>query len=504
MMSDPTTVDRTTVDELTGKLVLLIEEPRAWDQPALMHRQLAAKVKNYVRHIRSPEHRRPPSETIVRLVSAQSPGAGSLEFFARVSYELSKHDIAFEHQVGEDGLPVPIAPEGPVEQPTASPAAPPEPPPGRAPRQAPSEPPAPPEEAAARIDAPVPESDVEPAVEPESADEVAPEPDADWEPEVELEPDAEREPADEVAPGADLQAHPDFEHPAGEGWLPDFGESGGFDLLEDDAAETAEADPHLPDVPESSTEEAAETLGAKDMELEDWGAEITEAEDPEQAAELVDRLESLARPAEERPKYPPFFPEEEFGRDVPEIELRVGEDADEEDEVAVGVDLDSAIIETPSGKRIALDGADTSAGRDIDRADRRASPIRALGSALVSAAAGAVVWGLLSLPANQGAGLLAPAVAVMVGMSVRLRGGHSVWYRVVAGVSTLFGIILGSIFATLALTAKHSGGGLGTLATLVSDPGALLDAALTYFGFIDAGFAAVALYIAVRISIPKS
>ena len=53
-MSDATTVDQTTVDELTGKFVLLIKEERPWREPDLMHRQLAAKVKNYVRHIRSP------------------------------------------------------------------------------------------------------------------------------------------------------------------------------------------------------------------------------------------------------------------------------------------------------------------------------------------------------------------------------------------------------------------------------------------------------------------
>ncbi len=116
MMSDPNTVDGTTVDDVTGRLVLLIDERRPWHEPDLLHRQLAAKVKHYVRYIRSKEfkqeHGRPSQDTVVRLVVAEPPSESSVKFFERVSYELKKHGITFEHEVGqaETGLDIGEAP----------------------------------------------------------------------------------------------------------------------------------------------------------------------------------------------------------------------------------------------------------------------------------------------------------------------------------------------------------------------------------------------------------
>jgi len=130
MMSDSSSVDKTTVDELTGKLVLLVEEKRAWHETDLMHRQLAAKVKNYVRYVRSPEfssqHNQRPDQTIVRLISDQPPATSSVNFFARVAYELSKHGLSFEYQVGEFGTPAAVTPnaDAPVAPPPAAPPAP--------------------------------------------------------------------------------------------------------------------------------------------------------------------------------------------------------------------------------------------------------------------------------------------------------------------------------------------------------------------------------------------
>jgi len=444
MMSDPTTVDGTTVDELTGKLVLLIEEPRSWDDPAQMHRQLAAKVKNYVRHIRSTEHDRPPSETIVRLLTTESPAAATLQFFTRVSYELSKHGIAFEHQVGEDGLPEPITPEAEAATPGA--AAPPSPGPVA---PAPSDRVAGPE--------PSPADEAEGEIEESAAAEPARPADVDE--------DEREEPA--AASGADWL--PEFEPLDEEGWEPEIASR-----EEGEAAESTatESDPRTTEVP-------------PEAEVEEY----------------VDELESLARPDDERPKYPPFFPEEEFGRAVHQLELEAEDEGEEEEEL----DFATPVIETGSGKKILIEDTGLPDADELERVSKgeRPSLLRALGSALSSAVAGSIIWGLLALLADQSAAPLALAVALMVGMSVRVRGGHTVPFRIVSGVATLSGSVLGAAFASIALTAKHSGEGLGAVLALVTDPNGLLEAVLTYFSLIDVGFVAVALYIAVRIAVAK-
>jgi hypothetical protein len=97
------TVDGTTIDDLTGKLVLLIEENQPWQHVDVMNRELAAKVRAYVRYLRSSEfedeHDLRPSDCIVRLVSAERPGEATLELLERICYELGKHDIEFEYTV---------------------------------------------------------------------------------------------------------------------------------------------------------------------------------------------------------------------------------------------------------------------------------------------------------------------------------------------------------------------------------------------------------------------
>ena len=69
MMSEPSKIDRETFDELTGKLVLLIEESGPWSDMASTHRQLSAKARHYVRYIRSSDFAKNHDKLAVRLVS---------------------------------------------------------------------------------------------------------------------------------------------------------------------------------------------------------------------------------------------------------------------------------------------------------------------------------------------------------------------------------------------------------------------------------------------------
>lgn len=521
MMSDPTTVDGTTVDELTGKLVLLIEESRAWDETAHMHRQLATKVKNYVRHIRGPNYEHPPSETIVRLVTARAPAPVSFEFFSRVSYELSKHGVSFEHQVGEDGLPVPIAPEEGVATrtlpETSSRAAPPEVANEASPARLPDS--TAEAEAAAR----------EPAIDSVPAKEAPVD-------EAPLAQEVEEEPAWRVAEGEE-EEEGDRAAPVGELW--DSREPEGVDTDYEVPEETFEVETSGLE-PVSENREPWEVEGSdlepEPEEREAWEVETSALEpapaerepweqdeesavvedldhsfsgslpdfgpqDEEEVEELVSHLESLARPAEERPKYPPFFPEEEFGRAVPERDLVSGEAAEIE---FLDPDAESASLDTGSGKRIPREVPQApvvAVATRPNEADQGVS--RALGSALASAAAGAAAWGLLSIPADHGAGFLALVVGLMVGMSVRIRGRRSRIFGIIAGVVTVLGSALGAILATCVLTARHVEDGLSAVIGLFTDPGALGSALFLYYGWVDLAFAAVAVYIAARLAVAR-
>jgi hypothetical protein len=445
MMSDASSIDSTTVDELTGKLVLLIQEDRSWDEAGLMHRQLAAKVKNYVRYIRSPEfnaeHSQKPDNTIVRLVTEAQPPPVSLEFFTRVSYELSKHGLIFEHQVGEFGTPEPVTPVADTTTPPAA-SKPPTPatptaqaPPTPAPPVAPEPPAVEPVPAASGFDSDESESEVEAIdLQPTSLG-------ADSEPLP--------SPEDERAPESDV--------------VPEMA-GGEYDATEEDI----DALEYLLDV-ESDTEAAA--------------------------TPTADRV-GAAKEKEDLP-YPPYFPEEEFGRALTGVE-----DMDYMD-----ADAHTAVIETASGQRIKLE-VDPDDPSLSDVGLESPSLLRAIGGGVGAAIAGALVWGLLAVPAGQSAHPLAVVVGVMVGFSVRLRGnGRTAPFKVVAVLITLFGCALGAVLAAAALAAFDPALGLGGITGLpavFSDPNLLITSLRERLGALSLISLALALYVAFRISTPSA
>ncbi len=114
MLTEAIPVEATEIDELTGKLVLLIPENRPWHQVDQMHRELGEKVRAYVRYLRSPdfadEYDLGPSDAIVRLVSTEAPVEETLQLFDRIRYELAKHSIEFEVTVATDTMsPAPLS-----------------------------------------------------------------------------------------------------------------------------------------------------------------------------------------------------------------------------------------------------------------------------------------------------------------------------------------------------------------------------------------------------------
>jgi hypothetical protein len=571
MMSDPSSVDKTTVDELTGKLVLLIEEKRAWHETDLMHRQLAAKVKNYVRYVRSPDfsslHNQRPDQTIVRLISDQQPAAFSVNFFARVAYELSKHGLAFEHQVGEFGTPVAVTPnaDAPIAPPPT--AAPPVGQPIAAPPPVAPQPPPPPVQQPPPIVEPAPppaQAPVTPPVAPEPPP-VAPQPPpvAAEPPPVTAEPPpvapqpppvaAEPPPmAPEPPPPADeplVVVDPFGPEPVGsEPETFDLGEeipelepeTLGLELeaLEveavdpwsgtDDTTEAIEPEPiELIPEPGMGEDESLPSIGSEPVEpafgfeadgeeaFPDFigdgesalGQEASELErfiDGEGAGgeemELIDLQPSGpaqgglgAVATEEDLPRPPFFPEEEFGRapyEVDEIDF-------------LDADADTAVIETEAGQkfRLEVDGdAEVPGVTPVEKP----SLFRAIAAAFVAAIAGGVVWGLLAVPAGQGAHPLAVAVGLMVGFSVRIRGnGHTIPYRIVGLIFTAIGSAIGAVLAATALTAMEGGLGIDGITTILSDVNNLPTVVQGQFGLVSLVSVALALYLAFRLSASK-
>jgi hypothetical protein len=455
MMSDASSIDNTTVDELTGKLVLLIEEDRGWHEASLMHRQLAAKVKSYVRYVRSSEfaaeHNQKPERTIVRLVTDVLPPDASLDFFTRVSYELSKHGLVFEHQVGEFGTPEPVTP---VEDIPAAPAA--------------SKP-------ASTGAAPAPPTPEPPPLEPELP---ASEPDLhELAPAVSgFEPDDTTEEVEFEA--VDLQPTELTAESGFEDSLPPLNGELGPDT--DLVAETA------PDMYDPTEPTAGDLESLLDVE----GATAEPVDAPMAAG--GGKLVGAGKGKEDLP-YPPYFPEEEFGRALTGVEEMDYLEAD----------AHTAVIETASGQRIKLEVDPDDPALSGVGAERPSLP-RAIGSAAVAAIAGAAVWGLLAVPAGQGAHPLAVAIGFMVGFSVRLRGnGHTMPFRVVAVLFTLFGSALGAVLAAAALTAFDPAlglGGIGGLPTVFSDPNMMVTALRDNFGALSLVSLAIALYLAFRLS----
>jgi len=523
MMSDPTSVDRTTVDELTGKLVLLIDENRAWRETDLMHRQLAAKVKTYVRYARSPkfvaDHGRQAQGAIIRVVSAQPPGDVSIRFFERVAYELSKHGLQFEHQVGDDGFPVSVTPRAdatappqprkqppaagparaPEGAPPAGPAAPQPPPPATppAPPRRPAPPP-PPQRPAAAPPPPTPPPEVPPAP-PRPAAAPPPPPTPAPAPEVPPAPAPPPPPdpwADEEPPES---AHPppapdrlEPIEPAGLDFEPP--EPAGSEI----EAGGLEFEPAFPQEPEERETGAEPPASELERLIEGEGDEL----------EFIGAREEPAPAASARPpgpettgesKPPRFFPEEEFGRALPDVD---------EVEAALGIDAEAttAVIETASGQQIRLDepsALDDALAAPIPE-EPRPSLLRAVGAAIAAAFAGAIIWVLLAIPAATGASPLAIAVAVMVGFGVRLRGaGHTTAFRVVGILGTLLGSALGSVGAAVALSAMEAGTQLPGIVEILSDANATLTVWADRYGPLDLISLLFAGYFAFRISASK-
>lgn len=472
MMSEPTTVDKTTVDELTGKLVLLIEENRPWRETELMHRQLSAKVRHYVRHIRSEkfaqEHGQRPQDTIVRLVSAERPDDNSLQFLRRIAYELSKHGIELEHQIGEHSIPVSLTAAAVTVEPEilAVPETP--PPPASRSETREAEVAAPEDTGPAAVEAAEPPAAVE---EPPPTEAVEPEP-AVAEP-AELEP-AEVEPVELAAPEELAETPPAFARP---------------ESLEAEAVAPGalfRPEPSALDEP-SELETLLEGAGEEGLGLVD----LPESEEPMAVAEPA------GAPSGKKATQPTFLPEEEFGRALPDV--------DEVEAILMSASTEPAIIETSSGKRILLDVGDAASGPSAAAVpEDRPSLLRGIGAALIAAFAGAVVWAGLSAGAGHGASLLALVIGLMVGISVRLRGGgHTMPFRIVGVLGTLLGSLLGGILASAALSAWQDNLGVGGILDNLSSVGSALAVLDRQYAPIDLAAVALALYIAFKLSASK-
>lgn len=448
MMSDPDTVDGITVDEVTGRLVLLIEEDRPWADPNTMHRELSAKVRHYVRHIKSAEfaeeHGRTPKDTCVRLVYAENPGQDSLDFFERVGYELKKHDIAFEHEPAQ------------FEELVAAP------PPAEATAEPHPTPEAAAETEAATFEEPAEAFEPDDSIEPEEAVEldepIAFEEALGYEPTLELEELSQEPPSDTPE---DSQI--------------------GAEAPEALAAESTD----LLDMIEADDE--ADALEDERVEVQ----ELSRIEDLDELAPEAPELASAATPMDDRTP-PPFFPEEEFGRSLPEIEPV--------EPVAVS--------EPATGQEISLDVPesfdDAEEAPSLEPGTESSLP-RAIGAAATAAIASAIVWGALAFAANQFASPLTLVVALMVGISIRVRGaGHTAPFRVTGIVATLIGSFAGSVLAAAAVSARADVAGIfgafRNLAAFASTPAALLQ----FYSWPDLAWLALAIYASFRISASRA
>ncbi len=155
-----------------------------------------------------------------------------------------------------------------------------------------------------------------------------------------------------------------------------------------------------------------------------------------------------------------------------------------------------------------------SRGKRKQARDGQPSVGRAALAALWAAVAGAVIWGLLAIPAANGASLLAIAVAIMVGFNVRLRGnGNTLAFRLIGAIGTLLGSAMGGVLAAATLTAAgvglpyepEPGQSVGVNAALhvLSNPDATIAAITRYFGLLDIVAIVVAVYVAFRLSVAK-
>jgi hypothetical protein len=503
MMSEPSRIDRETVDELTGKLVLLIEESRPWSDTASMHQQLSAKVRYYVRYIRSSDfakaHAARPQDTIVRLLCNESPPQDSQEFLGRIGYELQKNGIDFEYQVGEEGVPIAAMPDTAVAATRAE---------GTPATEPPSE--VPPAASTvsdttdvAETEEPIPAAAIEEVAAAEESAAAAESTEAEEFVDAEAAAAIERaldaletgEVSGLAEPGeiAEVVAKPvssDHVAPQAEGPDPTASPAPPEQLEEELLPEPdwepeflGEGPSELELLVEASDEEASRFIG------------LEEERSTEEADELPPEADMLLEDERSRPE---FFPEEEFGRALSEFE-HVDNILSRADSVPMG----PAVIETSSGERILLDVSDTAAAERA-RAQREGRPSirRAVSAAIGAAIAGALIWAGLAIPAGQGASLLAVAVALMVGMSVRLRGaGQTGSFRLVACLGTIFGSLLGTLLGTAALTGWGEGQGPEEVVGMFASPDRLGAALDTHVDpLLALASLAIALFIAFRIS----
>ncbi len=444
-MSDATTVDQTTVDELTGKLVLLIKEERPWREPDLMHRQLAAKVKYYVRHIRGPgfteEHDRKPKDTIVRLVSTHAISDSTRQYLDRVGYELKKHKIDFEYEIEGDSILPDVASAAPppaLDRETGSP--------GDAP---PSDTSVPDRPAVDETPTPPPEP---PAAPPETPSEAEPALDADL-----VVGQAELPEIDPYRPAADETPTPPPEPPAAPPEIPSEAEPELDADLVVGQAELPGIDPsELPDLPEESVPPASVAAGASGTVGNPAIAEL-----------------------EGEPRKPAVFPEEEFGRFI-----NIGE----------------VVFESASGKQTVLGASDAPPLTYEEAAAlERPSVLRAIGAALTGAILAGLIWPLFAAAVGHGVSPMALAAGFMVGFGVRLQGRGAV-YQVVGITGTILGCAIGSALSAATLQAMTDGTGLGGVIGVVSDSGALLQAVMSTYSSLDLIAYGLALYFAFRLS----
>lgn len=297
----------------------------------------------------------------------------------------------------------------------------------------------------------------------------------------------ELEPTFPGEPGG-LELEPTFPGEPGsldfEGAAP--GEPGGLEL-----------EPTFPGEPGGFDDTVEEPVSELEQLIEGGGEEIEfigGVEEPAPAAAAP----APFPPPDGESTVPPFFPEEEFGRALPDVE----------EVSAMGIDAEAttAVIETAAGQQIRLDSPsalDEAIAAPVP-AEQGPSLLRAVGAAILGAFAGAIVWILLAIPAATGASPLALAVGVMVGFSVRLRGsGHTMPFRIVGILGTLFGSALGSVGAAVALSAMEAGTKIPGVMEILSDQNAVLAAWTGRYALLDLISLVLAGYLAFRISASK-
>ena len=182
---------------------------------------------------------------------------------------------------------------------------------------------------------------------------------------------------------------------------------------------------------------------------------------------------------EGEPRKPAVFPEEEFGRFI---------------------DIGEVVFESASGKQTVLGASDAPPLTYEEAAAlERPSVLRAIGAALTGAILAGLIWPLFAAAVGHGVSPMALAAGFMVGFGVRLQGRGAV-YQVVGIIGTILGCAIGSALSAATLQAINDGAGLGGVIGVVSDSGALLQAVMSTYSYLDLIAYGLALYFAFRLS----